>query len=148
MSSTRILIVDDEAIFALDVQQRLVGLGYPEPDLASSGEEAISRALTMQPDLVLMDIKMPGKIDGIEAANRIRSHLDIPVIFVTAHADDDTLRRARITEPYGYLVKPLEEKDLHVAIEIAIHKHHADKRLRESHERFSTTLRSVAPLFS
>lgn len=143
MPNARILIVEDEAIEALDIQQRLVSLGYPEPGVAGSGEEGVTEAFKMLPDLVLMDIMLSGKIDGIQAAEQIRSCLDIPVIFLTAYADDSTLQRAKITEPYGYIVKPFQERELHIAIEIALYKHQAEMKLRESREWFSITLKSI-----
>lgn len=143
MASAKILIVEDEGIEALDIQQRLVALGYPMPDIAQSGEEGVRRAVDTHPDLVLMDIMLPGKMDGIVAAERIRSRLNIPIIYLTAYADENTLQRAKVTEPYGYIIKPFQEKELHIAVDIALYKHQMERRLRESEERYSTTLRSI-----
>jgi CheY-like chemotaxis protein len=104
MPDAKILIVEDEAIEAMDVQQRLVRLGYPLPDIAYTGEDGVKQAESIQPDLVLKDIMMPGNLDGVAAAAQIRSHFDIPIIFITAYADEDTILRANITAHFGYIV--------------------------------------------
>ncbi|MBI2871615.1 MAG: response regulator [Chloroflexi bacterium] len=143
MTGAKILIVEDEAIEALDIQQRLVKLGYPHPDVVYSGEEAVKRAGEIHPDLVLMDIMLPGEIDGVTAAAQIRTRFDIPVVYLTAYADEDTVRRAKVTEPYGYMVKPFQERELHINIEIALYKHKMEGELRESREWFATTLRCI-----
>ncbi len=143
MPEARILIVEDEAIEALDLQGRLTRLGYPLPNVVHSGEDAVSKARETHPDLVLMDIMLPGKIDGIQAAEQIRAFLDVPIIFLTAYADEKTLQRAKITEPYAYIVKPFQEKELHIAIDMALYKHAAERKLKESEKWFSTTLRSI-----
>ncbi|MBI2851651.1 MAG: response regulator [Chloroflexi bacterium] len=136
MPQIKILIVEDEAIEALDIQQRLVNLGYQASEIAYSGEEGVKKVTETNPDIVLMDIMLPGKMDGIQAAAQIREFSDVPVIYLTAYADDNTLSRARITEPYGYIVKPFQEKDLHVAINLALYKHEMERRLRDSEEMF------------
>ena len=143
MPDARILIVEDEGIQALDMQRRLTALGYPVPVIASSGEEALQKTAVSRPDLVLMDIMLPGKIDGIMAAEKIRAGFDIPVIYITAYADEDTLRRARITEPYGYIVKPFKERELYITIDIALYKSGMERKLRESERWWSTTLKSI-----
>ena len=143
MTKAKILIVEDEAVEALDIEQHLVSLGYSDPDIAGSGEEGIRKAEETHPDLVLMDIMLPGKFDGIAAAEQIRSRFKIPIIYLTAYADENTLHRAKITQPYGYIIKPFQERELHIAIEIALHKHEMERKLRESQEWFSTTLRSI-----
>ena len=143
MPDARILIVEDEGILALDVQQRLTSLGYPVPDIASTGEEAVKKAEEDRPDLILMDIMLPGEIDGVTAAERIRARFDIPVIYITAYADEDTLQRAKITEPYGYIVKPFKERELHIAIDMALYKSKMERKLRESEKRWATTLKSI-----
>lgn len=134
MKNSRILIVEDEAISALDLQHRLKNLGLPPPAIAYTGEEAVQKTLEIRPDLVLMDIKLPG-IDGIAAAGQIKSHLDIPIIYVTAYADETTLQRAKITEPYGYIIKPFQERDLVIAIEMALHRHKSEKQIRENEKQ-------------
>ncbi|MBI4303369.1 MAG: PAS domain S-box protein [Chloroflexi bacterium] len=136
MPGAKVLIVEDEAIEALDIQQRLTGLGYQVPEIASSGEEGVYKAGKICPDVVLMDIMLPGGIDGIEAAEQIRSRFDIPVIFLTAYGDQSTLERAKITEPYGYIIKPFQERELHIAIDIALYKHRMEKKLKKSEELF------------
>jgi len=123
VAKARILVVEDELIIAMGLQKRLQALGYTVSDVVSSGEDAVVKAITMQPDLVLMDIGLSGEITGIEAAERIRLEVDIPVIYLTAYADPDSLRRAKITEPFGYIIKPYEDRDLHSTIEMALYKH-------------------------
>jgi len=97
MPGARILIVEDEGIEALDIQQRLISMGYDAPDIVSTGEEAITKAEEVFPDLVLMDIMLPGEIDGVAAAQQIKTRFNIPIIYITAYADEDTLQRAKIT---------------------------------------------------
>ncbi len=121
MAEAKIMIVEDEVLFAKDLKDLLERLGYTVPALVSTGEEAIEKAGEMKPDLVLMDIVLKGGMDGIEAADLIRTRFKIPVVYLTAYADDETVQRAKITEPYGYVVKPLEERDLHVTLEIALY---------------------------
>ncbi len=133
----RILVVEDETIVALDLKNSLTILGYDVVATAATGEDAIARADETHPDLVLMDIILKGEMDGVEAANTIRARLDIPVIFLTACADDTTLQRAKVTEPFGYLLKPFEERELHGHIEIALYKHRMERQLKESEERYS-----------
>ncbi len=134
---TRILVVEDESIVALDLKNSLQVLGYEVVGTVSCGEDAITKANETKPDLVLMDIILKGEMDGVQAADAIHAQLDIPVIFLTACADDRTLQRAKVTEPFGYLIKPFEEWELHGHIEIALYKHRMEKRLRESEERYS-----------
>ncbi len=133
----RILIVEDETIVALDLQNSLKILGYDVAGTAASGEDAVAKAKESHPDLVLMDIILKGRMDGVQAAELIRSQLNIPVIFLTAFADENTLQRAKVTEPFGYMIKPFEERELRSHIEIALYKHRMEKRLRESEERYS-----------
>lgn len=143
MHEVKILIVEDEGIEALDIQHRLVSLGYPTPAIAFSGEEAVQKAGEISPDLVLMDIMLPGEIDGITAAELIKARLDIPVIYLTAYADENTLQRAKITEPYGYIIKPFRERELHITIDMVLYKHQMEKKLKESEKWLATTLRSI-----
>ncbi len=143
MSNEKVLIVEDEGITALDIQQRLISLGYTVPDIASSGSEAVEMAGETSPDLVLMDIMLPGEVDGITAAEKIHASFDIPIIYLTAYADEATLQRAKVTEPYGYLVKPFKERELYIAIDMALYKHRMEKKLKESEKWFATTLRSI-----
>ncbi len=127
MAKTKIMIVEDEWITADDIKMSLQSLGYTITSLSSSGEEAIQNAEKDKPDLVLMDIVLQGEMDGIEAAHQIRSRFHIPVIYLTAYADDKVLARAKITEPFGYIVKPFLSEDLKIAIELALYKHKAEK---------------------
>jgi CheY-like chemotaxis protein len=130
----QILVVEDEPIVSLDLQQRLEKMGYRVPVVVASGEEAIESTLDSTPDLVLMDINLQGKMDGVEAAERIRALHQVPVIYLTAYSNDQTLARAKITEPFGYLLKPFEERELQTTIEIALHKHQSDLALRRAHD--------------
>jgi PAS domain S-box-containing protein len=139
----RILVVEDEKIIALDIKSMLETLGYHVPALVSTGESAIQKAAEMQPDLVLMDINLKQAMDGVEAARQIRARFDIPVIYLTAYADADTVQQAKIAEPFGYILKPLEERELHTNVEIALYRHEMEQRLRESERWLDTTLRSI-----
>lgn len=143
MTTAQILIVEDEAIVARDLKMILQNMGYSVPAVAVSGEEAIKKAELFKPDLVLMDIVLQNEMNGIDAAEQIRSRFDIPVIYVTAYADMKTLERAKVTEPFGYIVKPYDEKDLHSAVEIALYKSGMEKKLKESEAWLATTLRSI-----
>jgi PAS domain S-box-containing protein/putative nucleotidyltransferase with HDIG domain len=136
MAKARILIVEDDNIVVLELRDRLQRLGYAAVGAASYGQEAIARVAEMHPDLVLMDIGLKGTVDGVEAAQEIRTRFDIPVVYLTAYANEDTLQRAKITEPYGYVVKPFQERELHTAIEIALYKHKTEETLRQSEKRF------------
>ena len=141
--AVKILIVEDQVIVARDEQHILEALDYNVVGTSATGEDAITLAETLQPDLVLMDVMLKGEMDGIEAARHIRERFDIPVIFVTAYADQATLQRAKLIGPFGYILKPFEEHDLLTNIEMALYKHQMDKRLKESEQWFSATLRSI-----
>ena len=123
MAKTNILIVEDESIVAKDIQQSLKKLGYQVIDMVSTGENAVVSAREKKPDLVLMDIMLKGPMSGIDAAGLIKHELNIPVVFLTAYADESTFSKAKVTEPYGYIIKPFKEIDLHTSIEMAIYKH-------------------------
>lgn len=142
MLKTRILVVEDEAIVAEDIGRSLLNLGYAVASKVSSGKEAIKKAEETNPDLVLMDIVLKGNMDGIETAKQIKT-LDIPVVYLTAFSDEKTLERAKITEPFGYIVKPFRERELHIIIEMALFKHSIEKKLKESREWFRVTLKSI-----
>ncbi|WP_455392106.1 response regulator, partial [[Eubacterium] cellulosolvens] len=143
MSETKILVVEDEYIVAKDIQNTLESLGYSVPAIASSGKDAIKKVNKLQPDLVLMDIVLKGSIDGVETADEIRAKFDIPVVYLTAYADENTLRRAKLTEPYGYLIKPFQERELHSTIEMALYKQLMEKKLKENEKWLATTLNSL-----
>ena len=133
----RILIVEDERITAEDLEEVLKDLGYQVSAVVSSGEEAIREAERNRPDLVLMDIRIKGEMDGTEAARLLRERFDVPVVYLTAHADRDTLDRAKQSRPLGYIVKPFHEAELHASVEMALYKHWHDRRThsREQHVR-------------
>jgi PAS domain S-box-containing protein len=137
------LIVEDEGIIAKDIQSTLNRLGYSVIGIASSGEEAIKKAMEIHPDIVLMDIVLEGAMDGVEAAGYIHDHFDIPVVYLTAYSDDTTLQRAKITEPFGYILKPFHEKELYTTIEMALYKHTMQRKLKESEQWLATTLKSI-----
>ncbi len=139
----QILLVEDEMIVALDVQQRLESLGYSVVAHASSGSEAIYFATDLTIDLILMDIKLRGDMDGIEAAAKIREHLDIPIIYLTAFADEKTLSRAKLTQAYGYLIKPFDDRELRSSLEMALYKYQIEKKLKESEERYALATRAA-----
>ncbi|TAL57132.1 MAG: response regulator transcription factor [Bacteroidetes bacterium] len=122
-SKIGILIVEDESIVARDIQQSLKKLGYEVLGICATGEEAVSKAEQTKPSLVLMDIMLRGDMSGIEAADQIGQKLHIPIIFLTAYADSSTLSKAKVTEPYGYIIKPFKEIDLQTNIEIALYNH-------------------------
>ena len=134
MSKTNILIVEDESIVAKDIAQSLKKLGYNVIETASSGEAAVIIAEEKKPDLVLMDIMLKGEMSGIDAANFIHEKNNIPVIFLTAYADESTLSKAKISEPYGYIIKPFKEIDLHSNIEMALYKHQKAIELKKERD--------------
>jgi len=136
MDKVRMLVVEDERIVSMDLQRRLKAMGYEIAGSAVSGEEAIEKAEKLRPDMVLMDIMLDGELDGTEAAEIIRARFSIPVIYLTAYADSATLERAKITEPFGYILKPFEERELHGHIEIALYKARMEKKLKDSEERY------------
>jgi len=132
MNKANILIVEDELLIAQNVSRKLKKMGYHVIDIVSSGEAAVQSALDTKPDLVLMDIVIQGAMDGIEAATKIRESCKIPVIYVTAYADDKTLERAKLTDPLGYVLKPFKDRDLHVTIELALSRHQAELAVQKA----------------
>ncbi len=132
----QILIVEDELIAAEDLRITLNNLGYAVSSMVSSGRKAIKEIEKKRPDLILMDIKLKGDIDGVEASEQIRSRFNIPIIYITALSDNDSLQRAKMTEPFGYIHKPIEEKELHTTIEVALYRHKMERKLKESEERY------------
>lgn len=134
MSKINILIVEDESIVAKDIQHSLKKLGYTTVGICSTGEEAISITEDVKPDLVLMDIMLKGDMSGIEAAALIREKFNIPIIYLTAYADESTLSKAKVSEPYGYIIKPFKEIDLHTSIEMAIYKHDKERDLKKERD--------------
>jgi two-component system, cell cycle sensor histidine kinase and response regulator CckA len=143
MTRPQIMVVEDESIVAEDMKAMLEGFGYTVAAVAFSGEDAVRKAVDTHPDLVLMDIVLKGQMSGVEAVERIRSRCNVPVVYVTAYADEKTVRRAKVTEPFGYILKPFDARELQTAIEIALYKHQMEKKLQESEQRLSITLRSI-----
>ncbi len=144
MSKTRILIVEDESIIALDLKTRLERMGYVVTAIASKGEDAFSIASEDKPDIVLMDIKLAGKIDGIQTADRMREFFSLPIIYLSAFSDDATLERAKISQPFGYIVKPVTDQDLRSSIEISLHNHKMQQRIEESEQWLTSMLDSIS----
>ncbi|AUB55199.1 histidine kinase [Methanobacterium subterraneum] len=143
MASATILVVEDERITAEDIRAGLKFAGYKVPAVCSTGEDAVQQAGRLEPDLVLMDIKLEGEMDGIEAAAEIKKSHDIPVIYLTAYSDEETVERAKLTEPSGFLVKgqgllskPFNENELHAAIEITLYRHQMEKE----HDQISSAM--------
>lgn len=140
----RILIVEDEALIAEEMQDRLQRLGYQVAGIADTGPTAISIAEQTRPDLVLMDIQLKGEMDGIETAERIYRQLHIPVVYVTAHADHATLHRAKNIAQFGYILKPFQERELMASIPMALHRHSVEKLLQDSQITYATILASIS----
>jgi DNA-binding LytR/AlgR family response regulator len=134
MEKLNIFIVEDESIVAKDIQNSLTKLGYNVIGFANNGNDAIEKITELAPDLVLMDIMIKGNLTGIDVSEKIKEKMNIPVIFLTAYADEATLSRAKITEPYGYILKPFKEIDLHSTIEMAIYKHQKDSALMKERD--------------
>lgn len=139
----RILIVEDEALVAEDIKDILEELGYNVPAILDSGEQAVVKAGEFKPSLVLMDIRLKGKIDGVQAAQQIWNRFKIPVIYLTANSDKHTLTRAKETAPFGYVTKPFREKELHTAVEIGLHRYRLEKQLKEREQWLETILSSM-----
>src|ERR1035437_9771060 len=135
-----ILIVEDEKIVAMDIAGSLKSVGYEISGIVSSGREAIELVKQNPPDLILMDIKIKGDIDGIQTAEIIQSHNDIPIVYLTAFADENTLSRARITTPYGYIIKPFDKKTAHTMIEISLYKNSMERKIKENERWLSKIL--------
>ncbi|MGE0567917.1 MAG: response regulator, partial [Bacteroidia bacterium] len=129
-----IFIVEDESIVAKDIQNSLIKLGYNVVGQANNGADAIEQIKKTNPDLVLMDIMIKGPMSGIEVTERLKEEMNIPVIYLTAYADEATLSKAKITEPYGYILKPFKEIDLHSSIEMSAYKHKKDLELRKERD--------------
>ena len=126
-----VLIVEDENIIAKDLARIMKKFEYDVVDIVTSGEEVITRAIELEPSLILMDIKLNGKMSGIEAAEEIKKMIDVPIIYLTAYADTESIQKAKLTEPFAYIVKPFDEKVLHTSIELAVHKHNINQKLKE-----------------
>lgn len=139
----KIIIVEDEIIVAQDIKEILEKLGYEVCNIFTKGEDALNYLEKNRIDCIIMDIMLRGKIDGIDAANIIKSQFKTPIIFLTAYSDQDTLERAKLTEPYGYILKPYQEKELYTNIEIAIHKNKLERQIEENEKWISAILNSI-----
>lgn len=140
MNKASILIVEDNGILAVHLQDILIRHGYAAPDPVATGEAALAAVTAAPPDLVLMDVQLAGAMDGIETAHDIQVHHDIPIIYLTAFSHEIQLEQAKDTEPYGYLVKPVSERELLATLDVALHKHALDRRLKESEQRLALAL--------
>lgn len=143
MYKTKILVIEDEVIVAKDIQRSLIKLGYDVPAIANSAQSAFEKIDQIDPDLIFCDIKLKGDIDGIDIALRLREEFLIPVIFLTSYVDKATLDRAKITEPYGYIVKPFNDVDLQTTVEMALYKFAQDQKVRDNEQRFANVVRNI-----
>lgn len=142
-TKARILLVEDEAILALQIKETLRQMGYAITAICASGDSAIESVTSDRPDLILLDINIQGEIDGIEVASRIRGRDEIPIIFMTAHSEDSTIMRARTVEPYGYLLKPVNNKELQIAVEVALYKARIDREKAQLTRELQQALEKV-----
>jgi len=136
----RILIVEDELVVSKYIEACLKNIGYEVADVITSGEDAVTKADSIMPDLILMDIRLNGKMTGTEAAVKIKEVMDVPIVFLTAYADDKNIEMAKASEPYGYLVKPFYEKELHTTIEMALHKHEKVRLLKKERDLYYSVI--------
>lgn len=142
----KILIVEDESIVAFDLKRMLLNLNYDVLDIVTSGEKAIRKAVEEKPNLIIMDIMLNGPITGVEAAARIKGEINVPIIYLTAYADTETLKSAKLTEPYGYILKPFEEKVLFSTIEMAIYKNKMEEKLIASEKKYRLLAKELEDL--
>lgn len=143
MKGPKILVVEDEQILAEDLRDILESFSYHVVGVVESGEKAVKLAPKLNPDLVIMDIMLRGRKDGIEAANEIKRKYNLPVVFLTAYADEPTLQRAKIAEPFGYILKPFKEQELHTTIQMALHKHRMEMQTKEREKWLANVLVSI-----
>lgn len=143
----KIMVVEDEGIVARNIKSRLEMLGYTVPAMVSSGEKVLETARQVRPDLILMDIRLQDRMDGIEAAQQIKQHCNIPVVYLTAYVDEDTIQRAKVTAPYGYIVKPFSYADMHANIEMALYRHQQEQQRKWDLTRFLETLNFLSDAF-
>jgi PAS domain S-box-containing protein len=144
MEQATILVVEDESIVATDLRERLTGMGYSVPAVAASGAEGLQIAERIHPDLMLMDIRLKGQMDGIETAEQVRDVLGVGTVYLTAYDDEETLRRAKLTQPFGYVLKPFDDRTLRCTLEMALYRQRMENRLRETERWLMATLRCVA----
>jgi len=144
MVQAKVLVVEDEAIVAMDLRRALEGFGYQVPAIATCGIEAIEMARKFRPDIVLMDIRLEGQMDGIDVAHKLNGSWDVPVVFLTAYSNETTLQRAKQAQPFGFLLKPFQERELRSAVEVALYKHSMEKRLHQRKSWLDAVLRGMA----
>lgn len=142
MKKANILIVEDENIVAKDIQYTLQKLGYNIIDICSNGEKVMTSIRKNKPDLILMDIMLKGKLTGIDTVRQINKEISIPVIYLTAYADKDTLSKAKITQPHGYIIKPFKEVDIRTAVEVALYKHKKDEKVKKERDLYYSIIKS------
>jgi CheY-like chemotaxis protein len=145
-SKPKILIAEDEVIVAMDIQMRLESAGYQVVASVISGEDAIRKALDTHPDLALMDIGLKGDLDGIAAADEIHRQLDIPVVYLTSYSNRTILERAKLSEAYGYLLKPFEERTLLSTLEVALYKHSLDREVKQREAHFRRLIENISDM--
>jgi PAS domain S-box-containing protein len=143
MKHAHILVVEDEPIVAKDIQHSLQQLGYRVPATVASGEDALRKAVDAKPDLVLMDIVLKGSMDGVQTAQWIQRRMDVPVVYLTAFADEETLERVKTTSPAGYVLKPYQPTELRTTVELALHRAESDRHFKETIRWFATTVRCM-----
>ncbi|NQU63033.1 MAG: response regulator [SAR324 cluster bacterium] len=143
MKKIRILLVEDESIIAIDTQSTLEEIGYEVVSIVDTGEKAIAVSKKQKPDIILMDIRIKGEMDGIETAEVIRTQLNIPIIFLTAYLDENRLEKAKLTIPFGYILKPVQEKDLKVTLEMALHVVKVDNERRKAEQELKQTVKEL-----
>ncbi len=141
-SKANIFIVEDESIVAKDIQQTLEKLGYTVLGTASEGEKAVEKIVELEPDLILMDIMLKGEMTGIDTAAQVKKEISVPIIYLTAYADRDTLTKAKITQPHGYIIKPFKEVDIRTAVEIALYKHKKESKIKKERDLYYSIIRS------
>lgn len=143
MSDVRVMIVEDEGIVAMDIENTLRSLGYNVVCVESSGESALKKIVESNPDIILMDIMLKGELDGIETYSKIKENYDIPVVYLTAFGDSSTLSRAKLTEPYGYILKPFEENEIYISIEMALYKFKMQQKIKNSEAKYRNIVESL-----
>jgi CheY-like chemotaxis protein len=146
MAKARIMIVEDEAIIATAIKMDLQDMGYEVTSIVHSGEKAVSEAKKEKPDLILMDIALAGEMDGIEAAEKIHFFSDIPIIYITAYSDEEMVKKAKFTEPYGYIIKPAKERDLRISVEIALYKHKMEMERKKLTQELKEAIANIKVL--
>jgi len=146
MEKSRVAVVEDEGIVALQIKSKLEQKGYEVVGIFASGEELLETVASLKPDLIMMDMTLQGELDGIDTSRRLSEQYDIPVVYLTAHSEENTIERAGATLPYGYLLKPFDAQELHITIQMALFKHKSDKEKKELTEKLRQALARVKQL--